>query len=349
MRDNPKIVFFGAGAIGGSVGGWVAAHHANTYFVDRGEVADAMRRQGICLYQQGQKDALQKVTVNVINSLSEASDADVVVLAVKNYSLDAVSRIVQEALGDRPMIVAMQNGVENQTILPRYFSKVIYCVVGYNAWIDDDRSIGYQKKGPLIFGTARGELQSEMQSVAAVFNKGVETVVVDHLGDAAYSKMIINLTNSLTTLVGHGFRPISDPALFQKLLTNLLLEGVQIAKAAGHHECKIGGMPPWSKIWMGARLPRFLTKGMFERNTRKMVISSMAQDVIQRGGHESELESINGEFLRLAEQHGVRSPFNGAIYALCKVRFAAPKFEPMDVIEVWAAVQSGHALPGQAR
>ena len=139
----------------------------------------------------------------------------------------------------------MQNGVENQAILPKYFSKVIYCVIGYNAWFAGPGVVGYQKKGPLIFGTKNNELMTETAAIAALFNRGVETVVVDHIQDAAHSKLIINLTNSLTTLIGHGFRDISDYGLFQKLLSNLLYEGVRVVKAAGFKECKIGGMPPW--------------------------------------------------------------------------------------------------------
>jgi 2-dehydropantoate 2-reductase len=55
------------------------------------------------------------------------------VLAVKNYSLEAVARQVKDELGDRPIVVSMANGIDNQRILPKFFTKVIYCVVGYNA------------------------------------------------------------------------------------------------------------------------------------------------------------------------------------------------------------------------
>ncbi len=166
--------------------------------------------------------------------------------------------------------------------------------------------MGYQKKGPLIFGTLNDQLSEEMKEIAAVFNRGVETVVVDHIQDAVHSKIIINLTNSLTTLIGHGFKPIEDMSLFQKLLSNILYEGVKIVKAAGYSECKIGGMPPWALIKLSATLPQWLTRPLFKKNAKKMVMSSMAQDIIQRGGHDSELDGINGYIVSLAEKHGVR-------------------------------------------
>lgn len=338
MKKDMKIVFFGAGAIGQSVGGWIAPHHDNVFFLDQGEVARIMKEKGITLFEQNKKDAATHATVKVIDDLREANDADVVVLGVKNYSLDGVAKAVRGVLGDRPIIIAMQNGVENQKILPNYFTKVIYCVIGYNAWFDEKGVVGYQKKGPLVFGTRNNELMDEMKEIAAVFNKGVETVVVDHLQDAAHSKVIINLTNSLTTLIGHGFQPVSDESLFQKLLTNLLYEGTKIARAAGFHECKIGGMPPWMLLKIGAVLPQFLTRGMFRKNAKKMVMSSMAQDIIQRGGHDSEIDTINGYMLGLAERYRVDAPYNKAVYDLCKREFSGKTFTPLDVKEVWAEV-----------
>ena len=335
QRPDLKLVFLGAGVVGGSVGAWVAEHHDNVFFLDQGPVAKALKERGITTYPGESPASKTTVAVKVIDDLNDALDADVVVIGVKNYSLDAVARMVQSKMGDRPIIVAMQNGLDNQRMLPAYFSKVIYCVVSYNAWIDESGAIGYQKKGPLHFGTLHNELQTEMEDIAAIFNRGVETEITHAIGDAAHCKLVLNLTNSLTTLLGLKFRPIEDRALFQKLLTNLTWEGVRIVKAAGYRESRLGGMPSWGKIWMGANLPRLFTKGLFENNVKKMVVSSMAQDIIQRGGKDSELESINAYILQLAQKHGVRAPYNAAVYELAKREFAKPKFEPLDVGEVW--------------
>lgn len=336
-KENINIIFFGAGPVGATVGGWVAAAYEHVYFLDQGAVADALRQRGITLYEGGKKQK-QNVPVKVIGDLSEAPEPDVIVVCVKNYSLHAVSKIIKDKLGDAPVIVALQNGVENQKVLPQYFSQVIYGVVCYNAWMDEPGVVGYQKKGPLVLGTPENKHRFEMQAIARIFNKGVETVVVDHLMDAAASKMIINLTNSLTTLVGHRFKEISDPDLFQKLLGNLTYEGVKIVKAAGYNECRLGGMPSWLLLRASVTLPIAVTRGMFEKNVKKMVVSSMAQDVIQRGSQDSELDTINGWFIEQADRLNLKAPYNRTIYELCKERFAQPKFEPMDVKDVWEKV-----------
>ncbi|MCP4746279.1 MAG: ketopantoate reductase family protein [Desulfobacteraceae bacterium] len=339
MKDNPIIVFFGAGSVGASIGAWTAAHHKNTYFLDVGKVAKRLERTGITHYKGDQRNRKENIKVNVIKDLSEIPTPDIIAVAVKNYSLDAVSKLIKDKTGDKPVIIGMQNGIENQKILPRYFSKIIYCVICFNAWLDRSGVVGYQKKGPLVLGTVNNELQFEMAFIRNLFNKGVETVVTMHLNSAVHSKMIINLTNSLTTLAGHTYRKISDQRLFQKLLANLTYEGVKIVKAAGYDECKLGDMPSWRLIQASARLPQFITKIPFKKNVKKMVISSMAQDILQRGACESELETLNGYFIDLAEKHNIEIPYNKTIYNLCKDEFSKSDFKPWDVKDIWAKVE----------
>ncbi len=338
MSSEKNIIIFGAGAVGASVGGWLAPHYPALSLLDRPEIAQSIQQNGITLYPQGAKDQAQTVRVQVIENLNQVKTPDVIVLAVKNYSLEAVAKQIVGQVGDRPLIVALQNGIENQTILPKYFSKILYGVICYNAWLDAPGVVGYQKKGPLVLGATHQSLSTELQQMSQILNRGVETIVTEHLQDAVHSKMIINLTNSLTTLIGHPYQPVSDLKIFQKILTNLTYEGVQIVKAAGYHECSLGGMPSWRTIWAAAKLPQFFTRPIFNKNVKKMVVSSMAQDIVQRGGNDSELESLNGYFLKLADQYSLTVPFNRVIYRLCREEFSKPHFQPMPLRQVWEQI-----------
>ncbi len=336
---NPKVLFFGAGVIGGSVAGWIAPHYDNLVLLDQGETAAALKKEGVTLYLGAEPDKKEHARVAVVDGIEQAADADIIVLGVKNYSLEPVAKMIREKIGDRAIIVSMANGCVNQEILPKYFSRVVYCVVSYNAWTDKPGVIGYQKKGPLVIGTPDNGLQAELKLVSDIFNRGVETVITPHLQDAVHCKIVINLTNSVTTLVGHRFKPISEPAAFQRILSGLLWEGVEIVKAAGYHECKLGGMPPWFILRLGAKLPGIVTRPMFNMNVKKMVMSSMAQDVIQRGGKDNELDSINGHIVSLADRLGLKAPFNRTIYAMCRTEFAKPDFQPLDVKVVWSEIE----------
>ena len=68
-----------------------------------------------------------------------------------------------------------------------------------------------------------------------------------------HTKIVINLTNALDALVGRGWRPLSNLAVYQQLLSQTLWEGVRIIRAAGYREYRIPGMPPFSLLRLIAR------------------------------------------------------------------------------------------------
>ena len=348
-NENRKILFVGAGAIGASVAAWVAPHHAELYIMGTGEVQQTLKAKGITIYKTDSPDKTREtVKVKTIDRIEDLPNVDVIVLGVKNYSLPAVAEMLKKTVGDRPVIVSMANGTENQSILPRYFSKVIYCVISYNARRDKPAVVGFQKKGPLLIGTPDNTLTDELAMVRAILGKGCETIIVDHLQDAVHSKIVMNLTNALDTLVGQGYRPVSNFDIYQKLLTRTLWEGVQIIKAAGFRECKMGGMPSFFLIWLGTVMPLWMGRPIFKHKIKTMVMSSMTQDILLRGSDVSEIDSLTGYIVSLAEKHHVAAPYNTTIYRLAKERFG-PHFQPLRCEEVAAevekALQAGDATP----
>jgi len=334
-----KTVIIGAGAIGGCLGGWLSEKYEDVYLIDQGEVAKNLREKGLTLYPQGKIDNKKQTPVKVVDSLSDVKDPELIVIAVKNYSLEMVAKSVSAEVKGDPIVLGLQNGSMNQTILPKYFKKVIYGVIEFNAWFDEPCVIGYQRKGPFVLGCTEKGLEKELSAVQAYMNGAVETESTDRIRDAVYCKMVINLTNSYTTLVGFKYREIGSLTLFKKVLSNSMYEGIKVLQAIGVKEYKAGDMPTWGKIKASATLPDFITMGIFKKNLAKMVLSSMAQDILQRKTGISEIDSLAGEFVRLAEEHKVPAPYNNAVYRLCKEEFTKPDFKPLTEEQVWQAVK----------
>ena len=335
-----KCVIIGAGAIGGCLGGWLSEVHDEVYLLDQGEVAKNLKEKGhLTLYLQGEESKKKTIPIKVIDHLSEVKDPDIIAIAVKNYSLEAVAKTVKAEMAGDPIILGLQNGVMNQELLPKYFKKVIFGVIEFNAWFDEPCVIGYQSKGPFVLGTAGNALRDELEVLQGYMNPAVETISTDRIRDAAYCKMVINLTNSYTTLVGFKYREIGSLPLFKKVLSNSMYEGIKILQAMGIREYKADNMPSWGKIKASATLPDFITMGIFKKNLAKMVLSSMAQDILQRKAKVSELDSLLGEFVKLADQHNIAIPYNKAVYKLCKDEFVKPGFKPLAEEQVWQAVQ----------
>lgn len=334
-----KTVIIGAGAVGGCLGGWLSETYDDVYLMDQGATAENLRKKGVTLYKQGEENAKKHTPVKVINSLDELDEIDLLIIAVKNYSLEPLAQAIAPQLKGNPIVLGMQNGIENQTILPKYFDRVVLSIIEFNAWVDEPCVIGYQNKGPFVLGALSDERSGDIKAVEAYMGKAVETHSTDRIRDAAFCKMVINLTNSYTTLVGFKYREIENISLFKKVLSNSMYEGIQILRTIGINEFKVDNMPTWSKIKMSAKLPDFITMGLFKKSLASMVLSSMAQDILQRKTGVSELESLLGHFVGLAKENHVPIPYNETVYELCKREFAKPDFTPMTETQVWEAVK----------
>ena len=166
MKEKPNVLIVGAGAIGLSIAGWIFPNNENLTLLARGESIAALRRYGLRLYKIGQEATTAPMPIKVIESLDEIPPPDIIIITVKNYDLDGIAQTLRQQLGNfQPIVASLQNGLENQQILPKYFSRAIYGVVCYNAWRDGFGKATYVKRGYLIIGTPNNDLQLELKSV----------------------------------------------------------------------------------------------------------------------------------------------------------------------------------------
>ncbi|MFX1277056.1 MAG: ketopantoate reductase family protein [Promethearchaeota archaeon] len=337
-NDKFKIVIYGIGAIGASLGGWLSPHYDEIYLLARGENAKIMKSRGLIIYQRGDNNKIS-IPVKVIENLNEKPSADVIVIAVKNYDLEEVAKDIFSKLGDKPIIVAFQNGVENQKILPNYFTKVIYGVIAFNAWRDKPGIFGYRRNGEIILGTIDNSLQSIMEKLSQILNFGISTKITKRLQDAAHSKMIINIGNSILTLIDFNYdkmlNEISSISKLRKILINMLNEGIQIIQSAGYKEYKLKGIPSWKILKIMRDTPDDKADELFKQSMKEYGVNSMMQDIIIRGKSQSELESLNGYFVKLADSLNIKAPFIKTVYQLCKTQFNKSTFQPLNIDVVW--------------
>jgi len=335
------IVIYGAGSIGSSVGGWLAPHCPGLSLLSRGDHAAAMKKNGLAVSLKGQKGPSETVAVPVITDLAERPDADIVILAVKNYDLESAAADIKKKLKREPLIVALQNGIENQQVLPRFFSRVVYGVVCYNSWREAPGAVRANNRGPIILGVRPGgpDMARELGEAAGILSRGLSVRVTDNLPDTVMTKMIVNLNNAVLTLVGHGKKEIRSARAVKRIMTGSMREGFEIARRMGFGEVPIPGAPSRTLLRLMAALPEFISDFLFSKNLAAVDINSMGQDVLQFGRDTTEIESLTGYFVRLADELGMPAPYNRTVYALAKKRFAERPFVPMDETEVWEEIE----------
>jgi 2-dehydropantoate 2-reductase len=339
LKEKPNVLIVGAGAIGLSVAGWIFPSNENLHLLARGESLATIRKEGLRLYQIGKEDATVSMPVKVIESLREIQPPDIIIIAVKNYDLDRTAQTLRNQLGDcQPIIATLQNGDDNQQILPKYFSKVAYGVICYNAWREGPGEAKYVKRGYIIIGTPNNDLQPELQSVKNVLYPGLECVITNRLQDAVHCKLAINLINALMALVGFRKRSIESEKILVHMTTRLLWEGIQVLQAAGFEEHDLGHMPSWNDIRTAVNIPESPENPLYDFIVNRVGPTSMTQDVLS-GKPNTELESLNGHMLELAHRVGIPMPINQAIYEIAKERFCS-SFKPILEIDLWEMINN---------
>lgn len=336
-----KIVIYGAGAVGSSVGGWLAPGCPGLALLARGDHAAAIRQTGLTVFLKKDEKRPTPVPVAVITDLLERPDADIVVIAVKNYSLADAARDIAAKLTGQPLIVALQNGLENRQVLPEFFKRVVYGVICYNSWRQAPGVVGANRKGPILLGTVDSDpaRAADLADAHRLFSLGLDARITRDLPNAAMTKMIVNLSNATLTLVGHRYREIRSFRALKHIMLGSMTEGLDIARAAGFNPIPIPGAPSPLMMRLSTALPEFLSDAVLKGNLASVDLNSMGQDILQLGRDVSELESLTGYFIGLADRLKVAAPINRTIYDLCKRRFAERPFVPMDEAEVWEEIE----------
>ena len=338
MDHNFNIVIYGSGAIGATLGGWLFQNGQNVYLLARGENAKALKSNGLIIYEKAHEN-LETISMNVIEDLKELNKVDLVILAVKNYDLDAAAEDIYKKVDDQAIILALQNGVENLTILPNYFSKVVYGVIVMSAWRDKPGVFGNRGKNQVVIGTPDNQNQELIKMIYTILNPSFPIEITSKYMDAAYSKLVLNIANSIFTLIKQNTDDDDYIYKLLKIFANTYLEAVKIVKAAGYKEYKLKGLPSWRTIKILKKLGKKIALKSFKKNLRFSWLNSMSQDKILRQKDKTELETLNGHLLELAHQSGLKVPFNEVIYRLCKETFSNVPYKPLHVNRVWSEIE----------
>ncbi|HEC38589.1 hypothetical protein LCGC14_2392370 [marine sediment metagenome] len=334
MRDL-RVIIYGIGGIGATLGGWLSQDYENVYLLARGENAKVLKTNGLILYERENNNPAP-IKVKIIEDLNELIDIDVVVITVKNYDLEEVAQDISKKLGDKPIIVGLQNGFENQDILPKYFSKIVYCVVVQSGWRDQPGIFGTRGKGHLTLGTPNNENLEIVEKIVNILNIGIPSRMTRDFQEAAHSKLIINLSNSVYTIISSDLKDDDSIFLLWQIFVGIYLEGVKVIKTAGYKEFELKGLPSWETIELRKNLDKETAVSNFKRGIKYAWLNSMAQDMLRRQRNQSELESLNGYILKLADSLNIKIPYNKKLYEICKKNFSEKPFQGLPVADVWA-------------
>jgi 2-dehydropantoate 2-reductase len=317
-----KICVFGAGAIGGYIGARLAQKaEAEVSLVARGPHLAAMEAKGLTLKQGGETFTVRP---RVTSDPKTLGPQDFVIVTVKAHALPLVLDQIQPLLGKDTAILFAQNGLPWWYFYKHggpYDGRRIESVdPGGKIWerLGPERALGSvvwqaaEMEGPGVIAHAYGdrlpiaEPSGEKTARAMLLSKllmsaGIKSPVRGNLRDEIWLKLWGNLSFNPVSVLTQGtlLQLATDPGT-RKVLRDMMEEAQAVAVALGVK----------FSVDIDERI------GMAEKvgNHR----TSMLQDV--EAGRATELDSLLGVVIELAQMVGIATPTLNLVYDLTKFR-----------------------------
>lgn len=296
-----RFVVFGAGGVGGVVGGRLAQHGHSVALIARGKHYDAIRMNGLRLESPDDAVRLDLPIFDHPAHITWTKD-DIVLLAMKTQDTFAALNDLAAVVQPGTPIICMQNGVANERMALRRFANAygvcVFCATGHlvpgvvQAW-------SVPMTGILDIGRYPSGADGLTEEVAAAFR--ASTFHADVRPDIMrwkYRKLLMNLGNAVEALCGSAGRGSG-------LVEQARREGVQCLNAAGIQFASDDEEP--------ARRERQL--GLRPIDGQKRPGGSSWQS-LERGMRSIEADYLNGEIVLLGRMHGVPTPVNELLQRL---------------------------------
>jgi 2-dehydropantoate 2-reductase len=202
-----RFVVYGAGAIGGTIGGRLHQHGHDVVLVARGDHADVMRERGLTLESPDDTVVVDPPVVTDPADLTFGPD-DVVILAVKSQDTEAVLRqLARRAPPDTPIVCA-QNGVANERTALRRFTSVHAMVVMCPAAHLSPGLVQVHSSpisGLLDVGRYPAGVDATTEAVAAALaSSSFDSHPLSDVMRWKYGKLLLNLLNAVEAVSGFG-------------------------------------------------------------------------------------------------------------------------------------------------
>ena len=291
VLPNFRIAIVGAGAIGLYYGGKLANYGRDVNFLLRSDYEE-VRKHGLRI--RSKVENIHVAKVNAWRSPAEIGRCDLVLVAVKTISNDKLPPLIAPLLGEKTMILTLQNGLGNEEFLAAHFGAE--SVLGGLCYISLNRTapglVERFDSGRLTIGEFTGYLRPRTHDIAWEFKRcGVVCSVTADLALERWRKLVWNIPFNGLTITAGGIDTaaiLADEGLCQEAL-ELMRETIAIAQACGHN--------------LSTALPLEQLK-----RTKGMGAYKPSTLIDYEAGRPLEVEAIWGEPLRRGRSAGVDTP-----------------------------------------
>ena len=329
-----RYLIYGAGAIGGAIAARLAQNGHDVVAIARGGMLDSMRERGLVL-QTPDETVTQRIPVVAHPSEIEFRDGDVVLLTMKTQDTEGALDDLFAAAGDQVPVICAQNGVENERLALRRFSRVYGMLVILPATYLEPGVVQAHSApctGILDAGRYPAGTDALIERVTADLDaSGFSAHASTEIMRWKYAKLLSNLANVLQAACG-----LDGDA--REVLAQLRVEAIACYRAAGID-------------WAGDDEMRERRQPMSLRPVAGAArAGGSSWQSIARSAGSIETDFLNGEIALLGRLHGVATPANAAMQAIGR-RLVRDRLAPGSVSldDVRAAIAAASSLTADAR
>ena len=299
--DNICIV--GTGAIGSAFGGFLSNAGYKVTFVEKNEdIIKQVEENGLSI--SGVKE-IHLNNVTIIPQGSIIQKQDLILFAIKAYSLEEAVKSTLPMIGKNTYVVCLQNGLGISEVISKYVSKeqIIEGVVWFPATMVKPGHVNiltfYEES--VLGGRFHGSQEYAKKLATVLTSAGISTIAVDNISNEIWRKAIpVIAGNSINAITRTNLGVISEIPELKESLLAVGEECLKIARAEGI------GLKGGEII---ESMHNALEKG-YEHKT------SMLVDIINK--RKTEVDFLNGKIIELGKKHNIGTPLNLLIYGLIK-------------------------------
>jgi 2-dehydropantoate 2-reductase len=292
-----RVCIFGAGAIGGFIGGMLANAGHEVSLLARGQHLTALRANGLTVETGGRKlTSLPRVS----DRPADLGPQDFVIVAVKGPALPSVVRTIGPLLGPETAVVFALNGI------PWWFfnggphtgrtlksvdpdgslaagldpKRIVGCVVHIGCSVPAPGMIRHASGDLFIIGEALGGDSERCRALARAFKEaGMTCEISSRIQRDIWMKFLGNMTmGPISVLTGATLVEIAEDPETRKLCADMMEEAI----AVGAKFALDPGMGIYERIDLGGKLGRFKTSMLQDyEKQRPMEIDTFLSSLVE--------------------------------------------------------------------
>lgn len=326
-----RFVIYGAGGVGGTIGGRLSLAGHQVTLICRGAHLDAIRERGLLLRTP---EFERTIAIDAVGHPSEInwSGDEIVFLTMKTQDTAGALDALEAIAGTSVPVFCAQNGVENERLVARRFDNVYATLVALPATFLSPGEViasAIPLSGCLHSGRFPGAIDGTVTKVCeALSGSGFRAAPSADVMALKHRKLILNLSNGVEVIAGRsGWAADGELGDFVAAVRG---EAIAVYAAAG-----IVSVSPEE---YAERVTAYYRAALVGGEARSA--GSTLQGVL-RGNRTTEVDFLNGEIELLGKVHSVATPFNSTVRRVASSM--ASRGDPPGSVsarDLWEAVRS---------